>query len=40
MAFSGESAVAVSLSRFLMKELNFEESVIEKECSAIEETLL
>ena len=40
MAFSGEYAVAVSLSRFLMKELNFEESVIEKECSAIEETLL
>lgn len=39
-AFSGEFAVAISLSRFLMKELNFEESLIEKECSNIEEVLL
>ena len=40
MAFSGEYAVAVSLSRFLMKELNFEEAIIEKECNNIQELLM
>lgn len=39
-AFSGEFAVAVSLTRFIMKDLNFDDKTIETECNNIEELLI
>ncbi len=40
LAFSGEFAVALSLCKFLMKELNFDDELIKEECNNIEEILL